>query len=119
MRRSTTPEIYDEEEDPCTICHEEMKPGTTKMLECKHYFHDRVSETLWIKKRRHHLLRRNIFMDFFHIFYYSASDNGIGRKTSVPFVASTRRSTTSFRPCNCENKYTVLLGVQLKTDCDL
>ena len=47
VSRSTTPEIYDEEEDPCTICHEEMKPGTTKMLECKHYFHDRVSETLY------------------------------------------------------------------------
>ncbi len=33
---------FDEDEDPCSICHEEMRPGSTKMLQCFHYFHDKV-----------------------------------------------------------------------------
>jgi hypothetical protein len=38
----TNSEVFEEEEDPCVICHEEMTPATTVMLECKHRFHDEV-----------------------------------------------------------------------------
>ena len=37
-------EVFEEEEDPCVICHEEMTPPTTVMLECKHGFHDEVRD---------------------------------------------------------------------------
>lgn len=37
-------EVFEEEEDPCVICHEEMTPPTTVMLECKHRFHDEVRD---------------------------------------------------------------------------
>lgn len=39
-----TSEVFEEEEDPCVICHEEMTPPTTVMLECKHRFHDEVRD---------------------------------------------------------------------------
>ena len=42
MMSNSPSELYNEEEDPCSICHEEMALGTTKMLECRHYFHDKV-----------------------------------------------------------------------------
>lgn len=30
-------------EDPCIICHEDMSPDETCVLECRHSFHDEVS----------------------------------------------------------------------------
>ena len=35
--------VLDDEEDPCVICHEEMTPETTKILDCGHRFHAEVS----------------------------------------------------------------------------
>lgn len=37
-------------EDPCIICHEDMSPEDTCVLECRHSFHEEVSQTektLW------------------------------------------------------------------------
>ena len=36
-------EVFQEEEDPCVICHEEMTPPSTAQLDCGHRFHDDVS----------------------------------------------------------------------------
>ena len=35
-------EMFQEDEDPCAICHEELTLGTTQTLECDHKFHDEV-----------------------------------------------------------------------------
>ena len=35
-------EVFEEEQDPCVICHEEMTLDTTVKLECHHRFHDEV-----------------------------------------------------------------------------
>ena len=44
------------------------------------------------------------FLHFPYNFDCSASDNGIVRKTSAPFVVSMRHLMTSFQPCNREKK---------------
>ncbi|XP_056012499.1 uncharacterized protein LOC125682526 isoform X2 [Ostrea edulis] len=43
-------EVFEEEEDPCVICHEEMTPTTTVMLECKHRFHDECIRK-WLREQ--------------------------------------------------------------------
>uniref|UniRef100_A0A8W8KL63 RING-type domain-containing protein n=3 Tax=Magallana gigas TaxID=29159 RepID=A0A8W8KL63_MAGGI len=45
-----TSEVFEEEEDPCVICHEEMTPPTTVMLECKHRFHDECIRK-WLREQ--------------------------------------------------------------------
>ena len=37
-------ETFQEDEDPCAICHEELTEGCTITLECAHKFHDEVSK---------------------------------------------------------------------------
>ncbi|KAK3107126.1 hypothetical protein FSP39_007850 [Pinctada imbricata] len=43
-------EVFEEEEDPCVICHEEMTPPTTVKLECNHRFHDECIRK-WLKEQ--------------------------------------------------------------------
>ena len=38
--------MYQEDEDPCAICHEELTVGNTQTLECAHKFHDEVGGVL-------------------------------------------------------------------------
>ncbi|XP_061169827.1 E3 ubiquitin-protein ligase TTC3-like [Saccostrea echinata] len=45
-----TSEVFEEEEDPCVICHEEMTIDTTVMLECKHRFHDECIRK-WLREQ--------------------------------------------------------------------
>ncbi|XP_076111314.1 uncharacterized protein LOC143079699 isoform X1 [Mytilus galloprovincialis] len=42
-------EVFEEEQDPCVICHEEMTPDTTVRLECHHRFHDECIRK-WLKE---------------------------------------------------------------------
>ena len=46
---SPAAEIFEEEEDPCIICHEELMPHDTCKLECQHRFHNQVRLTSKIK----------------------------------------------------------------------
>ena len=36
-------EMFQEDEDPCAICHEDLTIGSAITLECDHQFHDTVS----------------------------------------------------------------------------
>lgn len=43
-------EVFEEDEDPCVICHEEMTPTTTRTLDCSHRFHDECIRK-WLKEQ--------------------------------------------------------------------
>jgi E3 ubiquitin-protein ligase DZIP3 len=43
-------DIFEEEEDPCVICHDEMNPGDTITLECQHCFHNQCIRT-WLREQ--------------------------------------------------------------------
>ncbi|XP_060074001.1 E3 ubiquitin-protein ligase TTC3-like isoform X2 [Ylistrum balloti] len=43
-------EVFEEDEDPCVICHEEMTPTTTRTLDCSHRFHDECIRK-WFKEQ--------------------------------------------------------------------
>ncbi|XP_033757927.1 E3 ubiquitin-protein ligase DZIP3-like [Pecten maximus] len=45
-----TNEVFEEDEDPCVICHEEMTPTTTRTLDCSHRFHDECIRK-WFKEQ--------------------------------------------------------------------
>ena len=42
-------EMFQEDEDPCAICHEDLTTGSTITLECAHKFHDEVGTTRTLK----------------------------------------------------------------------
>ncbi|XP_023929974.1 E3 ubiquitin-protein ligase TTC3 [Lingula anatina] len=43
-------ELFEEEVDPCIICHEELTPATTARLDCKHRFH-RTCISKWFREQ--------------------------------------------------------------------
>ncbi|OWF40060.1 E3 ubiquitin-protein ligase TTC3 [Mizuhopecten yessoensis] len=45
-----TGEVFEEDEDPCVICYEEMTPMTTRTLDCSHRFHDKCIRK-WLKEQ--------------------------------------------------------------------
>lgn len=41
-------EVFQEEIDPCIICHEELSTEAASMLDCGHSFHTEVS--IWVEE---------------------------------------------------------------------
>ena len=90
-------QVFEEEDDPCLICMDELDAGAMTKLGCAHRFHTEVRYFNDIVVKLAFLSL--VLQCFGYCFGFSASALGSMSRARVPPVARTRCFQTNIRRC--------------------